>query len=315
MKGMVRRPQERKAGSWEEVEGRERIKDSSLGLRKVLFGVERSDVAGRLQLIGWIVPVRSSQAQARKTLVKTTTRRMSGRACILWTISKSLMQCILAVAMLLSLIHVDITTAQHHRSEPWREKRVEPDFLTHATRTVRKTVEDLIGKDNFKMLSENLSSLSWIVSSGISSALFVVARIVGQFLISFGMAGDHLTQFLKLSPEEVQTLLLWGLAALVGYWVLSLLLSLVLAVLSRIMWGLKVVLFGACFVFIVSAVPDRSVQVLLLLALLTLYVLLGWLSGSHRSGARLEAKVHSLERQVEELLRKQRRSPKHLEDE
>uniref|UniRef100_A0A6J0TLV8 Voltage-gated monoatomic cation channel TMEM109 n=1 Tax=Pogona vitticeps TaxID=103695 RepID=A0A6J0TLV8_9SAUR len=239
---------------------------------------------------------------------------MSGRVCIVRTICKSLMQSLFAIAMLLSLAHVDIINAQHHRSESWREKHVESDFLSQTTRTVRTTVEGVIGKHNFKMLSENISSLFWIVSSGISSALFVVARIVGQFLTSFGMAGDHLTQFLKMRPEEVQTLLLWGLTALIGYWVLSLLLSLILAVLSRIMWGLKVVLFGACFMFIVSAVPDRSVQLLLMLALLTLYVLLGWLSGSHHSGARLEAKVRSLERQVEEL-RRQRRSPKHLGDE
>lgn len=114
----------------------------------------------------------------------------------------------------------------------------------------------------------------------------------------------------------MQTLLLWGLAALIGYWVLSLLLNLMLALLSHIMWGLKVLLFASCFMFIVSKVPDRSVQVSLLLALLMLYALLGRLTGSHRSGARLEAKVRSLERQVDELQRRQRRSsPKQLDEE
>ncbi|KAH0621087.1 hypothetical protein JD844_022114 [Phrynosoma platyrhinos] len=228
---------------------------------------------------------------------------------------KPLLHPALAIGMALFLTQMAVASAQHHRSEPWREKRAEPDFLAQMSRTIRKTMEDLIGRENFRILNENLSSLLWIVSSGISSALLVVARIVGQFLTSFGMAGDDFTRFLKLSPDAVQTLLLWGLAALVGYWVLSLVLSLLLALLSRIMWGLKMVLFGACFMFIVSSVPDRSVQTLLLLALLTLYVLLGWLSGSHHSGARLEAKVRSLERQVEELQRRQKWSPKHLDDE
>ncbi|XP_062823502.1 voltage-gated monoatomic cation channel TMEM109 [Anolis carolinensis] len=228
---------------------------------------------------------------------------------------KSLLRPALAIAMVLFLTYVDVASAQQHRSETKREKRVEPDFLAQMSRAIRKRVEDLIGRDNFQILSENLSSLLWIVSSGISSALLVVARVSGQFLTSFGLAGDHLTQFLKRSPDEVQTLLLWGLAALIGYWLLSLVLSLLVAILSRIMWGLKVVLFVACFMFIVSSVPDRSVQTLLLLALLTLYVLLGWLSGSHNSGTRLEAKIRGLERQVEELQRRQRRSPKHLDDE
>lgn len=79
---------------------------------------------------------------------------MSGRVCIAWTNGKPAMQFILAIAMLLSLAHVDTIAAQHRRSEPWREKRVEPDFLSQTARTVRMTVEDFIGKDNFKMLSE-----------------------------------------------------------------------------------------------------------------------------------------------------------------
>ncbi|XP_053140746.1 transmembrane protein 109 [Hemicordylus capensis] len=239
----------------------------------------------------------------------------TGWVSSLWSCSQTMLRPTLTILMLLALSHVGITNAQNYKSDPRRQRPVEPDFLSHVTRAVRETLEDLIGEDNFLMLSKNLSFLVWTVSSGISAALFVVARIAGQFLTSFGIAGDEVTRFLKLSPDQVQILLLWGLVALVGYLVLSLLLSLVLAVLSRIMWGLKVVLFGACFMFIVSAVPDRSVQALLLLALLTFYALLGRLSGSHHSGARLEAKVRSLERQVEDLQRKQRRSAKLLDEE
>ncbi|XP_007431469.1 transmembrane protein 109 [Python bivittatus] len=240
---------------------------------------------------------------------------MTGRKLTLWNCPKIMLTSSLGIIVLLSLTHMCVTSAQHHQSSSWQKKRMEPDFLSEVTRTVRKTLENLIGKENFLMLNENISSLLWLVSSGISSAFLVVARIAEQFLTSFGMAGDELTQFLKLSPDKVQTLLLWSLAALISYWVLSLLLSLLLAILSRIMWGLKFVLFGSCFAFIVFTVPDCSVQVGLLLALLTLYVLLGWLSGSNRSGARLEAKVHSLERQVEELQRRQRQSPRHLDEE
>ncbi|XP_044281932.1 transmembrane protein 109 isoform X2 [Varanus komodoensis] len=240
---------------------------------------------------------------------------MTGWDLILSSSRRPLLRPALAMIMLLFLVSMGITEAQPYRTEPRREKRVHPDFLSQVTRALKETVEDFIGSENFQLLSENLSSLFWIVASGISSALFVVARIAGQFLTSFGMAGDQLTQFLKLSPDEVQVLLLWGLAALIGYWVLSFLLSLLLALLSRIMWGIKVVLFGACFIYLVTMVPDRSVQMLLLFALLTLHVLLSWLSGSRHSGSQLEAKVRNLQRQVEELQRKQKRSPKHLDEE
>lgn len=219
------------------------------------------------------------------------------------------------VLVLLLLFHLGVTSGQHHQRDPRREKNVQPDFPSQVIRAMREALEDLIGPEYFLVLNENVSSVFWVLSSGISAGLFAVARIAGQFLTSCGIDGDHATQFLKLSPYQVQTLLLWGLVALIGYWLLSLLLNLMLTILSRIMWGLKVLVFMSCFMFIVSMVPDRSVQISLLLALLMLYALLGRLSGSHRSGARLEAKVRSLERQVDELQRRQKRSSKCLDEE
>ncbi|XP_070623397.1 voltage-gated monoatomic cation channel TMEM109 isoform X2 [Erythrolamprus reginae] len=238
---------------------------------------------------------------------------MVGGRLNLWSCHKMMLASSLGIIVLLSLVNTCF--AQHYQSSSWEKKRVEPDFFSEVTHTVRNTLEKLVGKENILKLNENMSSMLWIVSSGISSALSVVARITGQFLTSFGLAGDGLTRFLKLSPEQVQALLLWSLAALISYWVLSLLFSLLFIILSHIMWGLKLVLFGSCFAFIVFAVPDRSVQALLLLALLTLYVFLGWWSGSQRSNTRLEAKVHILERQVEELQRRQKRSPRYLDEE
>jgi hypothetical protein len=94
------------------------------------------------------------------------------------------------------------------------------------------------------------------------------------------------------------------------YWLLSLLLGLVLALLGRIMGGLKLFILLAGFVALVRSVPDPSTRALLLLALLTLYALLSRLTGSRASGAQLEAKVRGLERQVEELRWRQRRAAK-----
>lgn len=124
------------------------------------------------------------------------------------------------------------------------------------------------------------------------------------------LSGDHLTQGLKLSPSQVQTFLLWGGAALVIYWLLSLILGLLLALLGRILWGLKLVLFLVGFVALVRSVPDPSTRALLLLALLTLFALLSRLTGSRASGAQLEAKIRALERQVEEMRWRQRRAVK-----
>lgn len=136
--------------------------------------------------------------------------------------------------------------------------------------------------------------------------------------LSFSFSGEYLTQGLKLSPSQVQTLLLWGAAALVIYWLVSLLLGLVLALLGRILGGLKLVLFVAGFVGLVRSVPDPSTRALMLLALLTLFALLSRLTGSRGSGAHLEAKVRGLERQIDELRGRQRRAakaPRSMEEE
>lgn len=96
------------------------------------------------------------------------------------------------------------------------------------------------------------------------------------------------------------------------------LLGLVLALLGRILWGLKLALVLAAFVALVRSVPDPSTRALLLLALLTLYALLSRLTGTRASGAQLEAKVRGLERQVEELRWRQRRAvkgPRNVEEE
>ncbi|XP_015266870.1 PREDICTED: transmembrane protein 109 [Gekko japonicus] len=289
---------------------------SRLGDLASSLGSLAGAILGAMETAGGCLSTSPTLVQPAQGAAQTGTGEMSRRNSLLQCSHRLLLRPTFTILVLLAVFHVSLTNGQHHQREPWREKNVPPDFLSRVTRAMREALEDLLGPEYFLILNEHVSSLFWVLSSGISAGLFAVARIAGQFLPSFGIDGDHATQFLKLSPHQVQTLLLWGLAALIGYWVLSLLLNLMLAILSHIMWGLKVLIFMSCFMFIVSMVPDRSVQVSLLLALLMLYALLGRLSGSHLSGARLEAKVRGLERQVDELQRRQRRSsPKHLDEE
>ncbi|XP_075784510.1 voltage-gated monoatomic cation channel TMEM109 isoform X2 [Pelodiscus sinensis] len=218
----------------------------------------------------------------------------------------------LAMALLMSIAFLHVAGASTH-GETWKAA-VHSDFLSQLAQGLRETLEEWIGQDALQLVTENVSSVFWIVSSGISAGLITLSGIAGQILSAFGVNGDQVVQPLKLGPAQVQTLLLWGLVAVVGYWLLSQLLGLVLAILGHVMWGLKVVVFLGCFLLIVSAVPNRSVQALLLLCLLTLYALLGRLSSARRSGSQLEAKVRNLEWQVEELRRRQRRgSPWNVE--
>ncbi|XP_024901987.1 transmembrane protein 109 isoform X1 [Pteropus alecto] len=224
---------------------------------------------------------------------------------------KHLCKVILMILVALLVLHPASSQSARDFMHPGQQKKEVPvDLLNHIGRSVRETLDSWIGPETMHLVSETLSQVMWAISSAISVAFFALSGIGAQLLNALGLDGDHLTQGLKLSPSQVQTFLLWGTAALVIYWILSLLLGLVLALLGRILWGLKLVLFLAGFVALVRSVPDPSMRALLLLGLLTLYALLSRLTGSRASGAQLEAKVRVLERQVEEMRWRQRRAAK-----
>lgn len=209
---------------------------------------------------------------------------------------KHLLHAVLMVLVALVLLHSALAQSHRDFAPPGQQRREAPvDLLTQIGRSVRETLDTWIGPETMHLISETLSQVLWAISSAISVAFFALSGIAAQLLTALGLDGDHLTQGLKLSPSQVQTFLLLGL---------------VLAVLGRILGGLKLVIFLAGFVALVRSVPDPSTRALLLLALLTLYALLSRLTGSRASGAQLEAKVRGLERQVDELRWRQRRAAK-----
>ncbi|XP_076972204.1 voltage-gated monoatomic cation channel TMEM109 isoform X2 [Tamandua tetradactyla] len=226
-----------------------------------------------------------------------------------------------AILMVLVALVLHLASSQSHPdfAPPGQQKKEAPvDPLTQIGRSLRGTLDAWIGPETMYLVSETLSQVTWAISSAISVAFFALSGIAAQLLNALGLDGDDLTQCLKLSPSQVQTFLLWGAGALVLYWLLSLLLGLVLALLGRILWGLKSVIFLVGFVALVRSVPDPSTRALLLLALLTLYAFLSRLTGTRASGAQLEAKVRGLERQVEELRWRQKRvgrGPRSVEEE
>lgn len=222
--------------------------------------------------------------------------------------SKHLFKALLVVLVALALLHS--ASSQSHRdfaSSGQQKREASGDILTQIGLSLRETLDTWLGPETMHLVTETLSQVMWAISSAISVACFALSGIAAQLLSALGLDGDHLTQCLKLSPSQVQTLLLWGAAALVLYWLLSLLLGLVLALLGRILGGLKLVILVASFVGLVRSVPDPSSRALMLLALLTVYALLSRLMGSRASGSHLEAKVRGLERQMEELRWRQKR--------
>ncbi|NWW06820.1 TM109 protein, partial [Oreocharis arfaki] len=202
------------------------------------------------------------------------------------------------------------------------------DLLLRLARSAWDTLENWVGPQPLRMVAESLSATLWMVSSGISAALTTLCGILGDLLATFsingewdsprgtapahipGAAADSQTPFpghrlvraAALAPGEVQRVLLWAVAALVGSWMLSQLRGLLLPLLH----GLKVFLFLGAFLHVASSQESPTVQAGMLLGLWVLYALLGSLVASPDRSSRLDAAVRSLEWKVEELRRRQK---------
>ncbi|NXG10674.1 TM109 protein, partial [Sakesphorus luctuosus] len=176
------------------------------------------------------------------------------------------------------------------------------DLLSRLGKSSWNTLEGWLGPQPLRMVAESLSTTLWIVSSGISTALTTLCGILADLLAASSFSGHRLVRAAALSPGQVQQVLLWALAALVGSWVLSRLRGLLVPLLQ----GVKLFLFLGAFLHVAASQESPTVQAGMLLALWVLYALLGSLVGSQNPSARLDAAVRSLEWKVEELRRRQK---------
>ncbi|NWT78097.1 TM109 protein, partial [Lanius ludovicianus] len=176
------------------------------------------------------------------------------------------------------------------------------DLLLRLARSTWDTLENWVGPEPLRMVAESFSATLWIISSGISVALTTLCGILADLLAASGISGHQLVRAAALAPGEVQRVLLWAVAALMGSWVLSQLRGLLLPLLR----GLKVFLFLGAFLHVASSRESLTAQAGMLLGLWVLYALLGSLVASPDRSSHLDAAVRSLEWKVEELRRRQK---------
>ncbi|XP_072721225.1 voltage-gated monoatomic cation channel TMEM109 [Ciconia boyciana] len=176
------------------------------------------------------------------------------------------------------------------------------DPLSWLGRAAWEALEGWVGPQPLGLVAESLAATLWVVSSGISTALATLCGILGDLLAASGVSGAPLVRTAALSPGEVQRVLLWGLAALVGCWLLSRLQELLLPALRWV----KLCCFLGAFLHVAASRQSPTAQAGMLLGLWVLYALLGRLVGSPGPSAQLDAAVRSLEWKVEELRRRQK---------
>uniref|UniRef100_A0A3P9KVX7 Si:dkey-74k8.3 n=1 Tax=Oryzias latipes TaxID=8090 RepID=A0A3P9KVX7_ORYLA len=101
-------------------------------------------------------------------------------------------------------------------------------------------LESLLGQENINSMSLILQTAIRFLAEGAASGLNVIAVYVTEILRVTGFnAALTLPRF---TPEGVTSIAQWGLGCLIGYWLLTIVLRLLISVLKHVFWTVKTVL-------------------------------------------------------------------------
>lgn len=175
-------------------------------------------------------------------------------------------------------------------------------FVSENLAEARRSVDALVGREVVDTSLGCLQNAGLTVSEGLATGLNVLVKLVSEFLTALGVEDRHSLSRLQFTQQEVATVLVWTLAALIGYWLLSLVLGLVGCVVRRVLWLIKLAAFSSAFLLILRRVEDSYQRGALVLGLVLLAVLLGGFRGS--PGETSTARLEGLEQRMAELNRK-----------
>ncbi|KAM6953469.1 uncharacterized protein FYW47_014098 isoform 2-T2 [Aplochiton taeniatus] len=179
-------------------------------------------------------------------------------------------------------------------------------LITGTCEEIHHYVESTVGTNVITSTVEFFTMLIRFLAQGAASGLNVIAVYVTEILRVTGV--DVALPFPHFTPEGVASVAQWGLLALIGYWVVSIILRLLVGVLRQVFWVVKTVLALWFFGLIVA---DRSAAVdvtaVRLVVLVVVYSLLGLATvGSEKSVtvenrlSRLEARLKAVAKSSED---------------
>ncbi|XP_008291368.1 uncharacterized protein LOC103365654 isoform X2 [Stegastes partitus] len=166
--------------------------------------------------------------------------------------------------------------------------------ITGTCQEIQRYAESVVGTGVMRSAAEFLETVIRFLAEGAASGLNVIAVYVTEILRVTGF--DVALTLPRFTPEGVTAVAQWGLLALIGYWVLTIVLRLLIGVVKQVFWVVKTVLSLWLFGLIVTdkhATADvtavRLAGLVLGCVMLTLLT-----SGSEKSFA-MEDRVSSLE--------------------
>ncbi|XP_010770067.1 transmembrane protein 109-like isoform X1 [Notothenia coriiceps] len=111
-------------------------------------------------------------------------------------------------------------------------------------------LESLLGQEHIYTGAMFLQMVIRFLAEGAASGLNVIAVYVAEILRVTGF--DVALTLPRFTPEGVAAIAQWGLVALIGYWVLTIVLRLLICLVKRVFWVVKTVLALWLFGLIVT---------------------------------------------------------------
>ncbi|XP_077433829.1 voltage-gated monoatomic cation channel TMEM109 isoform X1 [Vanacampus margaritifer] len=169
--------------------------------------------------------------------------------------------------------------------------------IRSATESALLFLESLLGQENVYSVAMFLGTVIRFLAEGAASGLNVIAVYVTEILRVTGF--DATLTLPRFTPEGVTTVAQWGVLAVIGYWVLTILLRLAIDALRHVFWLVKMAAVLCLFAMIVSDGSASADTTAVRLGGLVLgYILLSLLtSGSNQTGV-LERRLRTLEGRV-----------------
>ncbi|XP_049897849.1 transmembrane protein 109 isoform X2 [Epinephelus moara] len=123
-------------------------------------------------------------------------------------------------------------------------------LITGTCSEIQRYAESVVGSGVIRSAAEFFEMVIRFLAEGAASGLNVIAVYVTEILRVTGFDVAH--RLPRFTPEGVTAIAQWGLVALIGYWVLTIILRLLIGVLRRVFWVVKTVLALWLFGLIVT---------------------------------------------------------------
>ncbi|XP_033488991.1 uncharacterized protein LOC117260957 isoform X1 [Epinephelus lanceolatus] len=132
----------------------------------------------------------------------------------------------------------------------YAESVVGSGVIRSAAESAVLFLESMLGQENVYTVAMFFEMVIRFLAEGAASGLNVIAVYVTEILRVTGFDVAH--RLPRFTPEGVTAIAQWGLVALIGYWVLTIVLRLLIGVLRRVFWVVKTVLALWLFGLIVT---------------------------------------------------------------